>query len=116
MNDTAGCKFDGDKNRWDLLPYTAVEEIVEILTFGAKKYAPNNWKYVPEWKRRYFAAMQRHLVAWWGGERTDQESDASHLAHAGCCLLFLMWLDKNGQPKEKESAHDVGGNFSSPLE
>ena len=39
-----GRKFDGGKMRWDLLPYDAVEKIVDILTYGAEKYDPNNWQ------------------------------------------------------------------------
>lgn len=89
-------KHDGEKPRWDLLPTEAVGQIVDVLTFGARKYAPDNWRTVPEWRRRYFAAALRHLVAWWGGERADAESGLPHLAHAGCCLLFLASLDKEG--------------------
>ena len=43
---TEGMKFDTGKPRWSLLPWNQVEQIVEILTFGAKKYADNNWKKV----------------------------------------------------------------------
>ena len=38
-------------------------------------------------------ACHRHLQAWWSGERLDKESGLPHLAHAVCCLLFLMWGD-----------------------
>ena len=38
-----GLKLDFDKLRWDLLPIECVEEIVRVLTFGAKKYDDNNW-------------------------------------------------------------------------
>lgn len=87
-------KHDQDKPRWDLLPLEAVGYVVDVLTFGAKKYAPDGWRQVPEWRRRYYAAALRHLVAWWKGERVDPESGLPHLAHAGCCLLFLAELDR----------------------
>ena len=51
-----GRKDDAEKPRWDLLPFGPVREVVEVLTFGAKKYAPDNWQRVPEPRRRYFAA------------------------------------------------------------
>jgi DNA-directed RNA polymerase subunit RPC12/RpoP len=86
-------KHDKGKLMWDLLPWKQVEKIVDILTFGASKYGPNQWQTVEDGKDRYFAAMMRHITAWWGGERNDPESGKHHLAHAGCCLLFLMWLD-----------------------
>jgi len=41
-----GMKHDDGKLMWDLLPLDAVEQIVEIMTYGAKKYAPNNWQKV----------------------------------------------------------------------
>ena len=90
-----GKKYDTGKTRWDLIPFDQVEKVAEILTFGAEKYGENNWQNLKKFRSRYFAAMCRHLFAWWGGEKTDSESGKSHLAHAGCCLLFLMWGEDN---------------------
>jgi len=67
-----------------------------VLTYGSIKYEDNNWMHVNPPKDRYFSAMIRHITAWKGGERIDKESGLSHLAHAGCCLLFLMWFDNEG--------------------
>lgn len=36
------------KPRWDLLPLLLVEKIVEVFSFGAKKYAPNTWQKLPD--------------------------------------------------------------------
>jgi hypothetical protein len=85
-----GDKFDSAKSRWDLLPLDSVGRIVEVLTYGAKKYAPDNWRKVPDANNRYFAAALRHLAAWKLGEHLDPESGLPHLAHAGCCILFLL--------------------------
>jgi len=92
---TGGRKFDNDKPRWCLLPWKETEEIVEVLTLGSVKYEDHNWQRVPDARNRYFSAMHRHISAWWSGERFDKETGKSHLAHAGCCLLFLMWFDNN---------------------
>ena len=89
-----GRKFDSEKPRWDLLPVEPVEDIVKVLTYGSKKYADDNWKCVKPFKKRYFSAMLRHIFAWWCGESTDKETGLSHLSHAGCCLLFLAWGEK----------------------
>ena len=94
-------KKDHGKLLWDLLPYKQVEEIVDVITFGAEKYEPYGWQKVPDAKNRYFAALMRHLTAWWEGEKIDPESGKSHLAHAGCCLLFLMWFDKKQAMKDE---------------
>jgi len=93
-DEDTGRKDDKTKDRWDLLPYEEVEKIVKVLTFDAKKYADNNWLKVLNPESRYFAALQRHLVAWKKGEKIDPESGFSHLAHAGCCLLFLSHFDE----------------------
>ena len=64
-----GRKFDGGKLEYGLLPPKALEATVAVLTFGAQKYERGNWKFVPESKRRYFDAMQRHIWAWkYGGK------------------------------------------------
>ena len=88
-----GRKYDADKTDWSLLPWRSVEQIVRILMFGAQKYDRDNWRLVPNGKTRYFSALMRHLTAHANGEKTDAESGLTHLAHAGCCLLFLMELD-----------------------
>ena len=84
----AGRKFDNDKPRWDLLPLKSIEQVVQILTFGAQKYDDNNWKLV-EPLDRYFAAAMRHITAHRQGEYLDSESGLPHLAHAITNLIFL---------------------------
>jgi hypothetical protein len=89
-----GIKFDSEKPRWSLLPFESLFEVVEVLTLGAKKYAPDNWKYVPNAERRYVDAALRHFTSWIAGEKNDPETGKSHLAHVMCCLLFLIWFEK----------------------
>lgn len=90
---SSGTKHDQQKQRWDLLPMRAVEEVVKVLTLGASKYAPDNWRQVDGWRWRYYGAALRHMVAWWRGEKYDPEFKTHHLAHAVCCLLFALELD-----------------------
>ena len=101
---TGGRKFDGGKPRFGLIPPNALLEVVDVLTYGAQKYDDENWKKVPDSKRRYFDAAQRHLWAWKSGEQNDQETGKNHLAHALCCLMFLYEHDtidffNNGEVK-----------------
>jgi hypothetical protein len=91
--ETAGRKFDGGKLEYGLIPPKALEATVDVLTFGAQKYERDNWQKVPDSKRRYFDALQRHLWAWKQGEQIDPESGKHHLAHALCCLMFLYEHD-----------------------
>ena len=102
---TKGRKFDGGKLEYGLLPPYALEEVVKVLTFGAQKYERDNWQKVPDSKRRYFDALQRHAWAWKQGEQLDPESGIHHLAHAMCCLMFLyehdiMYSLNNGDVNE----------------
>jgi hypothetical protein len=90
-----GRKYDGGKLRWSLVPEGVMEDTIKVLEFGAQKYAPDNWKHVPEATTRYYDAAMRHLDAWWQGETKDGETGQSHLAHAVCCLMFLQWLENN---------------------
>lgn len=89
-------KNDDGKARWDLLPIEQIEKVVSVLTFGAKKYSDNGWKNIDRLSDRYYAAALRHIVAWRNGEVVDSESGEDHLAHAICCLLFVMY-DNGGK-------------------
>lgn len=92
-----GVKYDGDKLRWSLLPLEAVKEVVEVLEYGAKKYAPDNWRKVPEAEQRYWNAAMRHIVAWKTECSLDKETNRSHLAHAACCLLYLLAFEQEAR-------------------
>lgn len=88
-----GVKHDTGKPRYSLLPWDAVASVVDVLEYGAKRYAHHNWQRVPQASDRYFDAAMRHLIAWRSGETVDPESRLPHLAHATCCLLFLAWFE-----------------------
>lgn len=86
-----GVKADKGKPKPRLLHESmaeAVASVVDVLTFGAAKYDDDNWKNVEP--KRYTDAMYRHLNAHHRGEKVDEESGLPHLAHAACCVLFLL--------------------------
>jgi hypothetical protein len=97
-----GLKYDGGKPEYGLLPPVSLDEIAKVLTVGAKKYSRDNWRYVDDAPRRYFDALQRHVWAWKRGEHLDPETGLPHLAHAGCCLMFLLELDELEKNNETE--------------
>ena len=47
-----GRKDDSAKIRYSLLPVGTVNQVVQVLEFGSKKYADNNWQKVPNAKTR----------------------------------------------------------------
>lgn len=102
-NKSTGVKYDNGKPQWSLLPFKALKEVVEVLTYGAKKYAPDNWKKVPDARRRYIDAGFRHFTAYASGETHDPETGKHHLAHAICCLLYLVAFDL-GEHNDKSNS------------
>ena len=95
-----GRKDDSAKIRYSLLPVGTVNQVVQVLEYGASdKYEIDNWQKVPSARTRYYDAAMRHIDAWWNGELLDLDkgdqkgSHLPHLAHAICCLMFLMWFD-----------------------
>jgi hypothetical protein len=104
-----GCKFDGDKLRYDLLPMDALDEVVRRFTYGAGKYpVPDNWKNLDNAVERYSAALMRHYSAYRRGERMDTEaSGLSHIGAAAWNALVLVWFDLHGQrPDEGITRND----------
>jgi hypothetical protein len=85
-----GIKYDKEKPDYSLIPPTALNGVVKVLTFGAEKYDRHNWKKLDNLDDRYFAAAQRHLWAVMRGETHDPESGEHHYAHALCCIMYLL--------------------------
>ncbi len=94
-----GRKDDAAKPRYDLLPPEFLEGTAAVLTYGAAKYAPRNWENGMAWGR-VFAALMRHMWAWWRGQKFDPESGLPHLSHAACCIAFLMAFEARGAGKD----------------
>lgn len=90
---TEGLKFDQGKARYDLLPPEFLDATAQVLTFGANKYGERNWENGMKWGRP-FAALMRHMWAWWKGEKADPETGMSHLWHACACLAFLIAFEE----------------------
>lgn len=89
-------KFDTNKLPLNLLSTEAMNQTAAVLAFGAEKYAAHNWRAGFAWSRPLAAAM-RHLTAFNDGEDRDPESGLSHLAHAACCIMFLLEFEKTHQ-------------------
>lgn len=88
-----GVKLDSDKPRYDLIDPYATDMLAQVLTFGAKKYAPHNWRKGIAMSR-LVAAAQRHLFAIANGEELDPETGLPHSAHLQCCAMFITWTQK----------------------
>lgn len=114
MNDSRKNDRKDNKPMWELLPLSDLEDVVKVYTFGAKKYAPNSWRNLPDGMERYKAALLRHLVAFDKGEEFDEESQLPALAHMtwNAIAMLAIWHDKMKAMKEKELRDNEFDNYN----
>lgn len=94
-----GHKDDAGKTEYFAMPWLALDEMAEVMTFGAQKYDLFNFRKGMKYGRLWSAAF-RHMVAWWRGEENDRETGKSHLAHALCCIGMLLEIQKLGRGED----------------
>ncbi len=82
-------KADSGKPPMSMLPGHSLMAVARVLDTGAAKYGRDNWRQGFSYSRLVDAAM-RHIFAFQEGEDLDLETGESHIAHATCCLLFLL--------------------------
>lgn len=79
--------------RYDLIPVEALRTMAQLYGKGAAKYSEHNWRKGYEWSKSY-AALQRHVNQFWGGEDIDDEMQLPHLAgvvfHAFTLMTFMQ--------------------------
>lgn len=85
----SGIKHDLGKPPLDLLSTKALVEVARVLEFGKAKYSAHNWRGGLAFSRVIGAAL-RHITAFNDGQDVDTETGLSHIAHASCCLMFLL--------------------------
>jgi hypothetical protein len=86
---TTGGRKGAKPERFDLLPTRPLAIVARHYGIGADKYGDRNWEKGYPWSLTY-AAMQRHLNAFWSGEDIDQETQSPHLAAVVFHALALM--------------------------
>lgn len=81
------------KARFDLIPPKALFEIAEHYGVGAEKYAEHNFRKGYPWGHS-FAALNRHLWAFWLGEDYDDETGSKHIISAAWhCIALSTFMD-----------------------
>lgn len=96
-------KYDGGKNL-AAIPFQdfpdAINELVKVCSFGARKYERSSWKGVPNAEVRYEDALARHFLSSYVEEK-DSESALYHKAHlAWNALATLQLLIERRKEKE----------------
>ena len=87
----------------------AINEVAKVMTWAAenKGYKPHDWKWLPNAETEFSAAASRHRVKGFiqkaegtpAIERTDEESNIVHLAHAAFNVLAELELVLTGKIK-----------------
>jgi hypothetical protein len=89
---------------------SVVENVAKILGMGAEKYGENAWQDLPDFWKRYKAALLRHLTAIDKGELVDPESGLPHIDHVLCNAVFLSYGYHHGKAvsiNEKDIDNDT---------
>jgi len=81
--------------RFDLIPFDALEELARVYGVGARKYEDDNWLRGYRW-RLSAGALLRHVARWMIGEDRDAETGCHHLAHAAWHCLTLLTFHLRG--------------------
>lgn len=82
--------------RFDQIPTAPLWLLAERFGLGNAKYPtgpgePDNWRKGYAWSLSY-AALMRHLVAFWSGEEIDDETGQHHtIAAAWHCMVLTAW-------------------------
>jgi len=87
-----GARHNAGKPPLELIPLETLEGIARVLQYGGEKYAPFNWAKGQSWMANLGCAL-RHLKEFQRGEDNDPDTGESHLAHAGCCILFALFYE-----------------------
>jgi hypothetical protein len=82
--------------------YKVLRELSLISDKSRERHysADNNWRLVDKARSRYLAAARRHMAAYNLDESRDPESGLHHLAHAICCLNFILELELDLEQKD----------------
>ena len=93
-----GAKRTDRKPRFDLIPFEFLESIADVLTEGAVKYGPCNWKrgkkdfFLDAWNHAFV-----HLQKFKEGDRSED-----HLGHLACNVAFMVWAVKKGVVSQED--------------
>lgn len=87
-----GNRFNQGKLQWHLVDFKALEPMVKVLMYGAKKYAPDQWKNGLS-KKDTLDSLLRHVHAILAGEMNDVEFGESHIGHILCNAMFYSYFE-----------------------
>jgi hypothetical protein len=101
--------------RFDLLPWSVIQELAEHFGRGARKYEDRNWEKGYAWSLS-FGALHRHLDAFWRGEEYDDDDSlyvegephiARHIVAVVWHACVLAFFSKYGRGTDDRPRDDL---------
>lgn len=71
-------------------------ETTEVFKFGSEKHKDQGFEKGTVSTTRHFYACLRHLWKWLFRFSPDEETGKSHLAHAHCRILMMIYQEQKG--------------------
>ena len=90
-----------DKRSYRALPPEFINWLADVMNYGARKYALDDWRTVPDGVHQYIDAAMRHLLHarevhyYHNNVVHDHESGLPALAHAAASCLIALWHSCN---------------------
>jgi hypothetical protein len=114
-NELTGGQKGSKPERYDLVPVEPLSELARVYGYGATKYADRNWEQGYDWSLSY-AALQRHVNAFWGGITYDDETGLHHLAHAMFhCMAMIEWSRTHPELDDRPVIFDPPTDWSEEI-
>lgn len=83
-------RYNQGKTDWTFISFEALKPLVEVLEFGARKYARDNWK-LPTDPKIPLQSMLRHIIELSEGQTIDSESGAPTIGHIMANAMFYAY-------------------------
>ena len=87
-------RFNQGKMQWTMMDFKAMEPMIQVLMYGAKKYDRDNWKKACPKKLDLLDSLERHFVGLVAGESVDPESGLAHIGHLMCNAMFYSYWEQ----------------------
>lgn len=90
LSQNQALRYNKGKLRPTLIDYNSLTPLLQVLEYGANKYATDNWKN-PMDLRSILDSLLRHAHALSSGEIHDKESKLQHIGHIMANAMFFSY-------------------------
>lgn len=116
VDPTTGGQKGQKPERYDLIPFDALDEVARVYGAGAAKYEAHNWLRGYRWSLS-LGALLRHVSRWASGEDYDTGTGGTGCHHLACaafhCLALITFTarglgtdDRAKASRDKRVGHD----------